>query len=166
MHCLLIKNWLPVASCNSKSKFDQNCARRFAYFVQEQMQLSLAWGTIKAQREMFVDFITLSSIHSVFSWSHTAKLIHSHDNLLSRDDNTVDLIYLHKWPAASTSNLNMCSGSKPPYPWTRGPGSKNSWCTSCLCENIPWNNLLNKVWLFFVWKVRNIYMNSMIYKFM
>ncbi len=83
-----------------------NHARRFAYLVQERMHLSLAWGAIKAQRETFVDFIFYQKCSSsVFPWSHAAKLIHSHANHLSRDNDTVDLIYLHKWLSCKHEQL-------------------------------------------------------------
>ncbi len=83
-----------------------NHARRFAYLVQEQMHLSLAWGAIKAHRETFVDFIFYQICSpSVFFWSHATKLIHSHANLLSWEDNTVDLIYLHKWLSCKHEQL-------------------------------------------------------------
>ncbi len=89
-----------------KTLKSSNHARRFAYLVQEQMHLSLAWGAIKAQRETFVDFIFYQICSpSVFSWSHAAKLIHSHANLLSWDDNIADLIYLHKWLSCKHQQL-------------------------------------------------------------
>ncbi len=83
-----------------------NHARRFVYLVQEWMYLSLVWGTIKAQRETFIDFIFYQICSpSVFSCCHAAKLIHSHANLLLQDNDTVDLIYLHKWLSCKHEQL-------------------------------------------------------------
>ncbi len=61
--------------------------------------------------------------------------------------------------AASRSNLKMCSGSKPR---TLGQEALVPKILDVhhVCETILWNTILNKVWLFFVWKVRNRFMNS------
>ncbi len=95
-HC--IQQWQIQIQSKRPWNYWTTQEKKFVCIVQ-QMHLSSTWGTIKAQWWTFIDFITLSNmlIFSFFSWSHATKLIHSHDNILSWDNNTVDLIYLHKW---------------------------------------------------------------------
>ncbi len=165
MHCLLIKNWLPIASNNGKSKLNQKdleiikphkkicvpCPRMNASLLgmrrNKGTERDICW------LNFLLNILTFS-----FSWSHAAKLIHSHANL------TMTLL---TWficindSAASMSNKKTCSGSKPHTLEQEALVPKFLDVHHVFVKTFRKTHYLIRCDCFFLWKVRNIYMNSM-----
>ncbi len=140
-----------------------NHARRFAYLVQEWMHISFAWGAIKAQRETFVDF----NFYQIYAH------LQFFPEVMPQSSVTLMLIFcrgtttLLTWficindSAASMSNLKTCSGSKPHTLEQEALVPKFLDVHHVCVKTFRETHYLIRCDCFFLWKVRNIYMNSM-----
>ncbi len=160
MHHLLIKNWLPIASNNGKSKFNQKDLE----IIKPGKKICVPCPRINA---------SLLGLRHNEGTDRDICWLQFLPEVMPQSSFTLMLIFCHgtttmlTWficindSAASMSNLKMCSGSKPLTLEQKALVPKFLDVHHVCVKTFRETPYLIRCDCFFVWKVRNIYINSM-----